>query len=103
MAYSGAERRVHNVFVTRNTEYHTRKYHVVAVRDRKSGEWLRGHQASGYAVTGGLKFHSNGGVTPNIGVPSVGDSILLQRGEGELITSALISVERPPREVIKAY
>ena len=39
------ERRRHRVYVTRNTEYHFRDGFCVAVRDRRSGDFLQGHLA----------------------------------------------------------
>ena len=41
MSYEGSDRRVHQVFVTRNTEYHVRAELCVAVRDRGLGRWRR--------------------------------------------------------------
>ena len=43
-AYDGPERRIHKVYVTRNTEYHVRAGLCVAVRPRK-GEWVTDHHA----------------------------------------------------------
>ena len=45
MGYLGKERRIHRIFVTRNSEYHVRRNVCVGVRDRRSGEWLAGHMA----------------------------------------------------------
>ena len=47
MLYEGPERRIHNVFLTRNREYHVRKGKCVAVRDRKTGAWISNHEAIG--------------------------------------------------------
>ena len=39
------ERRIHKVYVTRNTEYHVRRNVCIAVLDRKSGRRFRtGHK-----------------------------------------------------------
>src|SRR6187549_387121 len=43
--YEGTERRRHRVYMTRNTEYHFRDGVCVAVRDRRTGDWLPGHLA----------------------------------------------------------
>ena len=97
------ERRIHKVFVTRNTEYHVKRDLCVAVRDRRSGEWLRAHLARGHSVDGALRFQPTGGVTPNEGAPRVGDSLFFHAAGRDLVTSAVLSVERPPRDVIKQY
>jgi hypothetical protein len=65
MGYLGKERRIHRIFVTRNSEYHVRRNVCVGVRDRRSGEWLSGGR--------------------------------------DLITSPVLNVERPPREVVHHY
>lgn len=40
-----------HVFATQNTEYHLRGALCVAIRDRRSGEWLTEHEALGAEVT----------------------------------------------------
>ncbi|MCS6798525.1 MAG: hypothetical protein NZ898_08340 [Myxococcota bacterium] len=103
MGYAGQERRIHKVFVTRNTEYHVRRETCVAVRDRRTGQWLRGHLALRSKVTGAIRFTSDGGIVPNTGSPTVGDSLFLQVGGRDLVTSAIVSIERPPRDVVALY
>ncbi|AKF05799.1 hypothetical protein [Sandaracinus amylolyticus] len=98
-----AERRIHKVFVTRNTEYHVRRDVCVAVRDRRSGEWLRGHLALRQRVHGGLKFTRAGGILPNLGQPGVGESIFFHAGGRDLVTSPVLSVERPEKRVVSTY
>lgn len=102
MRYVGKERRIHKVFVTRNTEYHVRQDRCVAVRDRRTGGWVEGHLASGGRVTGGLHFHASG-VTPNDGVPTVGESIFFCSEGRDLVTSPIVSVERPARDIVRQY
>jgi len=97
------ERRIHKVFVTRNTEYHVKRDVCIAVRDRRSGEWLRAHLAQGHSVNGSLRFQPTGGVTPNDGLPRIGDSLFFHAEGRDLVTSAIVSVERPPRDVIVQY
>ena len=65
-----ADRRIHKVYVTRNTEYHLRKDQCVAVRDRRSGEWLRAHLALKQRIHGGLKFSRQGGIHATVGLPT---------------------------------
>jgi len=62
--YRGPERRRHRVFVTRNTEYHFRAGFCIAVRDRRTGDFLEGHLALQRRVNGGLRFFPNGGISP---------------------------------------
>lgn len=101
--YSGSERRVHKVYVTRNTEYHVRKGVCVAVRDRNSGRWVQGHAAVTKRVEGSLKFHRQGGYSPHFGEPGVGDAIYFNDGDRDLITSKLERVERPERTTVALY
>jgi len=112
-SYRGPERRRHRVFVTRNTEYHFRDGFCIAVRDRRTGDFLEGHLALHRRVNGGLKFSPNGGISPNNGEPAPGESLYFA-GDGkdphgeeararELVTSPLQTVERPPRELVDAY
>lgn len=103
MAYHGKERRIHKVFVTRNTEYHVRRDLCVAVKDRRSGHWLRGHLARGSRVSGGLRFSARGGILPNVGTPNIGESLFFHATGRDLVTSPLVAVERPPREVVASY
>jgi hypothetical protein len=102
-AYEGKERRRHRVYMTRNTEYHFRDGFCVAVRDRRTGEWLPGHLALRRQLFGGLRFFLNGGLLPNPGEPKVGEALFFGEGGRDLITSPLQSVERPPRELVEEY
>jgi hypothetical protein len=103
MAYTGLERRIHKVFVTRNTEYHVRQDTCVGVRDRRSGEWLRAHLALRSRVAGALKFTGEGSVKPNAGSPEIGESLCFHAAGRDLITSTVIRVERPGRDIVAAY
>ena len=103
MRYVGNERRIHKVYVTRNTEYHGRRGTCVAVRCRRSGDWIRGHLALRSTISGGLRFHESGGVQPNEGNPRIGESLFFCAAGRDLVTSPVVSIERPPREVVTAY
>ena len=103
MAYEGGERRIHKVFVTRNTEYHIRRDLCVAVRDRRSGEWLRAHMALRNKVHGGIRFSRAGGIVPNPGAPKVGESLFFHAAGRDLVTSPILSIDRPERDVVQAY
>jgi hypothetical protein len=102
-AYGGPERRRHRVYVTRNTEYHFRDGFCVAVRDRRTGEFLHGHLALQRRVQGGLRFFLNGSIAPNPGEPRLGESLFFSSDGRDLVTSPLESVERPHRELVDAY
>lgn len=103
MGYTGQERRIHKVFVTRNTEYHVRQRTCVGVRDRKSGRWLAGHLALESDLSGGLKFNRNGSIFPNEGMPNVGESIFFLAAGRDLVTSPVVSIERPGRDIVQTY
>jgi hypothetical protein len=101
--YRGPERRRHRVYLTRNTEYHFRDGFCVAVRDRRTGEFLQGHLALHRRVQGGLKFFDNGGIAPNAGDPQPGESLYFASDGRDLVTSPLEAVERPHRAVVNGY
>jgi hypothetical protein len=101
--FGGKERRRHRVYVTRNTEYHFRDGFCVAVRDRRSGDFLESHLALRRRVQGGIRFYMNGGIQPNLGEPQPGEALYFESGGHDLVTSPLISVERPTREVVGKY
>lgn len=98
-----ADRRVHKVFVTRNTEYHLRKGVCVAVKDRLSGEWLRAHLALSQRIHGGLRFTRSGGIHANAGMPSVGESLFFHASGRDLVTSPVLAVERPEKKTVAQY
>ena len=102
-SYGGPERRRHRILVTRNTEYHFRDGFCVAVRDRRTGEFLQGHLALSRRAEGGLKFFEEGGIAPNPGDPRPGEAIYFGSHGPELVTSPLERVERPSKEIVGAY
>ncbi len=101
--YRGPERRRHRVFVTRNTEYHFRDGFCVAVRDRRTGEFLQGHLALTRSMQGGLRFFANGAIAPNTGEPRPGESLYFASEGRDLVTSPLEHVDRPSKELTLAY
>ena len=101
--YKGPDRRRHRIYVTKNTEYHFRDGFCVAVRDRRTGEFLHGHLALERRIDGGLKFFENGGIAPNPGEPRVGEALYFATQGPDLVTSPLQGVERPSKEVSQAY
>jgi hypothetical protein len=101
--YEGADRRRNRVYVTKNTEYHFRDGYCVAVRDRRTGEFLHGHLALRRRVHGGIKFYLNGAIVPNPGDPRPGEALYFATDGRDLVTSPLEKVERPSREIADAY
>ena len=103
LSYRGNERRRHKVFLTRNTEYHFRDALCVAVRDRRTGEWLPGHLALRRQVFGSIRFFMNGALLPSPGEPKIGEALFFGEGGRDLITSPLERIERPAKELVADY
>lgn len=103
MGYVGSERRIHRVFVTKNTEYHVRRQTCVAVRDRESGDWVAAHFALNRPVIGSIRFFQTGGLSSAPALPRVGESMYFEDSGRDLVTSAVISVERPNRDIVARY
>lgn len=103
MMFGGQERRIHRVFVTRNTEYHVRRETCVGVRDRQSGDWLTEHFAVNIPIAGSLRFFESGSMSASEGLPQVGESIYFEAEGHDMVTSAVVSVERPRLEHIAQY
>lgn len=101
--YSGPERRRHRVYVTKNTEYHFRDGFCIAVRDRRTGEFLHGHLALRRRLHGGIRFFTSGAILPNPGDPRPGEALYFAADGRDLVTSPLERVERPSRELVAAY
>ncbi len=102
-ARPGSERRRHRVYVTRNTEYHFRDGFCVAVRDRRTGDFLPGHLAVERRLHGGLKFFPNGAIVPNSGEPEPGEALYFAADGRDLVTSPVESIDRPKKSVVNAY
>ena len=102
--FFGPDRRRHKLYVTRNTEYHVRDGHVIAVRERGRRIWVPEHRAIGMLVIGRIRGDS---MVPKHEDPEVGDRMYLAdeggRGPHNLVTSTVLAVERPAREVVAAY
>jgi hypothetical protein len=99
MAYEGPERRIHKVIVTRNTEYYVRERRCVAVRDRSTGSWVKNHFAVDRAIMGAIRYLDSGELFAAPGLPQVGESMYFEELGGDLVTSAVVAVERPAREL----
>ena len=103
MGYTGPDRRIHRVYVTRNTEYHVRRETCVGVRDRQTGMWLQKHFALNLPVAGAIRFFDSGAMRANPGLPQIGESIYFESAGRDLVTSSVVSVERPPVETVAQY
>ncbi|MGB0679064.1 MAG: hypothetical protein ACPGUV_05340 [Polyangiales bacterium] len=80
-----------------------RRHECVGVRDRHSGQWLKAHLAVHGQLSGGIRFNLGGGVMPNPGEPRVGESLLLEAAGRDLVTSTVVAIKRPAREVVHHY
>jgi hypothetical protein len=102
--FSGPERRRHKLYVTRNSEYHVRDGRVIAVRERRRRVWVPDHRAIGMLVRGRIRPDS---LVPHAEAPCPGDRMYLceteEKGPRDLVTSMVLAVERPPREVVAEY
>jgi hypothetical protein len=98
-----SERRRHKVLVTRNTEYHFRDRLCVAVRDRRTGDFLPGHLALKRELAGGVHRVSNGTLIPKEDEPKPGEALYFIADGLDLVTSPLLRVERPQKEIVKTY
>jgi hypothetical protein len=106
MSHQGIERRRHNVYVTRNTEYHLRDGVCVAVRDRRTGRFIPAHIAIRLPLTGGVRIYMNGTAVPRLDKPLVGDALCFSRSADmshQIVTSRVESIERPPKQVVETY
>jgi hypothetical protein len=103
MQYTGPERRIHKIFVTRNSEYHMKKSTCVGIRDRKSGTWSKNHSALCQDIAGSILFDEDGSIKISPGLPRVGESMYFDVGGVDLITSSIVSVERPVGNVVAQY
>jgi hypothetical protein len=103
MRYTGPDRRIHRVYVTRNTEYHVRRETCIGVRDRETGMWLQKHFALNLPVAGAIQFFDSGAMRANPGLPQIGESIYFESAGRDLVTSSVVSVERPPADTVAQY
>jgi hypothetical protein len=106
--YSGPDRRHYRVLVTQNSEYHCKDTTCIAVRDLKSGSFQSAHPAVGRRMSGGICFTNEGSIssfTKPGEWPHPGERVLFSAGklETELQTSPLVSVSRPPKNVVRLY
>jgi hypothetical protein len=72
----------------------------VAVRDPRTGEWRREHQAVGKKVLGGIAFLPSGSLKVNFGAPEVGQKICF---DNDIMTTPVIRIGRPTRHTVEIY
>jgi hypothetical protein len=101
--YAGPERRRRRIYVTRNTEYHFLDDVCVAVRSRESNKWRLGHAALNHALSGCVRFATDGDVQPKSREPELGDALFFADGGCDVITSTLIEIQRPSRDIVDSY
>lgn len=99
-SYQGDERRRHQIYVTQNTEYHVRSGQVVAVRRRGAGGWLPEHAALSMRVVGTVQ---RGSWVPRSGSPQTGDRLYLAHSQNDVVTSPVLAVTRPPKDLVSQY
>ena len=85
--------------MTLSTEYHFRRDQCVAVRDRETREWMEEHRALRRRLAGALQFKD--GDAKLVDRPEIGDRLVF--AGGNFMTSIVIAVERPPREIVARY
>jgi hypothetical protein len=102
-AYGGAERRTRILYVTENTEYHFREGLCVAVRERRSGNWLLTHPALNRPLSGSVRFNRNLEAHPSLEDPRVGEGLLFGTAGPEVVTSNLLAIGRPEKRVVDNY
>ena len=106
MSYQGAERRKFFSYVTRNTEYHFQEGVCVGVRDRRTGQFLKGHVALGMRLVGGVNMSPNGLRLPKSEKPEIGDALCLTKSiesSHQIVTSRIESIERPSKTTVTMY
>ena len=98
--YNGPERRVHKIYVTRNTEYHVRRGVCVAVKPRQESEWMTSHHALNMKVEGHVQV---GALLPIPGVPKIGYRIYFAVENEDVLTSPVVAIIRPAQKIVAQY
>src|SRR5438128_1564492 len=93
MTYLGQERRRRQVVITSNTEYHLEGHVCVAVRDNRTGQLRRQHEALGCEMVGQVQVQSDGSWQLHVGgTIGVGQRLFFS---SHLVTSPVRAVSRP--------
>ena len=98
--YTGPERRIHRVYVTRNTEYHVREGVCVAVKPRHASDWNTEHEAVAMTVEGHVKV---GALLPMPGPPKIGYRIYFAEDNNDVLTSPVVAIARPHKTTVAQY
>jgi hypothetical protein len=89
--YKGPNRRVHTIFMTKNTEYHICSMLCVAVRHRQTGIWISNHEAVGMMLERPKdKLY-------------LGRSLTLISDSSKIRTSKVVDILRPGRTTVAMY
>jgi hypothetical protein len=99
-SYAGPERRIHKVYVTRNTEYHVREGMCVAVKSRQDSALTTDHSAVKMKLEGHVKL---GTLLPVAGPPKIGFRMYFAKGEDDVLTSPVIAILRPAKKTVDQY
>ena len=100
MAYAGPDRRAHRVLVTTDAEYFMRRRLCLRVRDRSTGLWLDGHRASGTLILGSVDVDAAEPRLNLADVPRLGECVMFGSKSGPTLTTPVVAVARPPRELM---
>lgn len=100
MAYTGPDRRIHRIFVTRNSEYHVRRGVCIAVRRLTDPELTVEHPAIGSSVVAGIGYCEERGCRAYYGMPEAGDQICFSN---DVLSSPVRKLARPSRELVATY
>ncbi|MDX9999979.1 MAG: hypothetical protein RBU30_01655 [Polyangia bacterium] len=92
------DRRLNRKLVTRNTEYHIHMRECVGVRDRRTGKWLTAHPALRAWLLGGMDRKERIFAAMRPGV-----RLVFTDGKRDVLTSPLLSVDRPERPALESY
>ncbi len=92
---AGKDRRRHQVYKTRHTEYHLRDDECVGVRDRQSGLWMLDHAA--------LRLRALRLPSPPHSHEWIGRRIQFWSHRTDVLTSPVVEVERPEFDAVGAY
>jgi hypothetical protein len=101
--YDGAERRTRVLYVTENTEYHFSEGLCVAVRERRTGNWLLTHPVLNRPLSGSVRFNRNLEAYPTLDDPRVGEGLFFGSAGPEVVTSNLRAIARPEKRVVENY
>jgi hypothetical protein len=106
--YAGPERRTRRAYITQNHEYHCKGGVCVAVRNRGTSAFVPRHAAIGKKVSGAFVFKGQHGIVSMLLPDDVapGQRVYFAidvQDPSAVMTSALQSIERPPRALVAQY